>query len=125
MAKEGYDDVRRYKLDQAENNREASVLHAYWPIQEAEQELASSTKDLKGWSVRKQGSITPSMTREPVAAADGPKHWASLKWKDIKVGDVIKLNRDDPVRQIWFYYMLMDQIILPILKLWHWMERQT
>jgi len=57
IAKEGYDDLRRYRLDKAENNREASVLRA--------------------------GSDASGL------------HWETVKWQDINVGDVVRLNRDD------------------------------
>ncbi|KZF26576.1 phospholipid P-type ATPase transporter [Xylona heveae TC161] len=74
MAKEGFDDLRRYRLDKAENDRDAAVLHVYRPtLTDPEQgEAASPT-------------------------APGPKHWAPTKWKDIQVGDIIKLERDDAV----------------------------
>ncbi|KAF2398847.1 phospholipid-translocating P-type ATPase [Trichodelitschia bisporula] len=66
MAKEAYDDFRRYKLDKAENNSEVSVLHAY-----------------------RSTDAGP----EPF----GPLVWATIKWRDLRVGDVIKLKRNDPV----------------------------
>ena len=72
MAKEGYDDWRRYRLDKGENNSDAMVLHAYRPTSEA----------LQG------GKSVASPT-------SGPKHWARTKWKDVQVGDVIKLRRDE------------------------------
>jgi len=74
MAKEGYDDFRRYRLDKEENNREASILHVYEPT----------------------GNASPT---EQLAAAQnvGPIHWAKKKWKDIHVGDIIKLERDQAV----------------------------
>ncbi|KAH0564880.1 hypothetical protein GP486_001737 [Trichoglossum hirsutum] len=70
MAKEGYDDLRRYRLDKAENNREALVLHAH------------------GTSPSTEESSSPTL-------AD-PKHWVATKWKDIQVGDIIRLRRDEP-----------------------------
>ncbi|KAH0547563.1 hypothetical protein FGG08_000288 [Glutinoglossum americanum] len=70
MAKEGYDDLRRYRLDKAENNREASVLHAY--------EHAPATEEI------------------PASASADLKHWEATKWKDIRVGDIIRLRRDEP-----------------------------
>lgn len=65
MAKEGYDDFRRYRLDKEENNREASVLHAYKSMEE-------------GYQEQTQGLV----------------HWATTKWKNIQVGDIVKLERD-------------------------------
>ena len=41
MGKEGYDDVRRYKLDKVENNRTTQVLHAYKPVVEIQQKTHS------------------------------------------------------------------------------------
>ncbi|KAI9791570.1 MAG: hypothetical protein M1833_001491 [Piccolia ochrophora] len=72
MAKEGYDDLRRYRLDQAENNKEASVLHAY--------------KSNETSATHEDGATSP---------ATGPFQWASLKWKDVQVGDVVKVTRDE------------------------------
>lgn len=69
MAKEGYDDLRRYRLDKAENNKRVSVLHAYKSTAEGHQGNASEST--------------------------GPKHWAQSKWKDVQVGDIVKLERND------------------------------
>ncbi|KAF2762871.1 phospholipid-translocating P-type ATPase [Pseudovirgaria hyperparasitica] len=73
IAKEGYDDLRRYRLDKAENKRDAKILHAYQPTATR----LSTDEEISG---------TPNV---------GPIHWASTKWQDIRVGDVVKLNRDD------------------------------
>lgn len=72
MAKEGYDDLRRYRLDKAENNREALILHAYNSIQDSGDEDNRSQSD-----------------------SGDPGHWARTKWQDIQVGHVVKLKRDD------------------------------
>lgn len=68
MAKEGYEDFRRHRLDKAENNREALVLHAYRPVQVEAEELK-----------------------------DGPVHWATVKWQSLQVGDIVKVDRDQPI----------------------------
>lgn len=72
MAKEGYDDLRRYRLDKVENNSDAMVLHAYKPTS--------------------QGVLGGNHLDSPTS---GPKHWAKTKWKDVQVGDVVKLRRDE------------------------------
>jgi phospholipid-translocating ATPase len=74
MAKEGYDDMRRNKLDKAENNKMATVLHSYQP----RKHISDEESDI-------------SMT------ASGPEQWVSRKWQDIKVGDIIKLERNDAI----------------------------
>lgn len=68
MGKEGFDDWRRYRLDKEENNRFAWVLR---PGQDVVSEGAPVTTN----------------------ALD----WVQIKWRDIRVGDVIKLERDQPV----------------------------
>ncbi|KAL1645986.1 drs2 neo1 protein [Diplodia intermedia] len=75
IGKEGYDDLRRYRLDKAENSRTCKVLHAYKPVDKE----ASGTDP-------ENDPTTPSL---------GPTHWAKTKWKDLKVGDVVKLERDE------------------------------
>ncbi|KAL8944703.1 MAG: hypothetical protein Q9216_000271 [Gyalolechia sp. 2 TL-2023] len=72
MAKEGYDDIRRFKLDRAENNKEALVLRSENFLQETSR---GSTRSRSGTSSLKQ--------------------WETIKWKDLRVGDVVKLVRDE------------------------------
>lgn len=66
MGKEGYDDFRRYKLDKEENNRETQIL-------------------------RPNQSTAPS--NSPAA---GSPNWATSKWCKLRVGDIVKLKRDEP-----------------------------
>jgi phospholipid-translocating ATPase len=72
IAKEGYDDLRRYRLDKAENNREAKVLRG------------SKTEPQR-----------VSVDQGSSAASEESLHWESVKWQDINVGDVIRLERDE------------------------------
>lgn len=75
MGKEGFDDWRRYCLDKEENNRLASVL-------------------------RPGASLTVAAAagaNDAVSVSSDAQNWALIKWQDIKVGDVIKLERDQPV----------------------------
>jgi phospholipid-translocating ATPase len=74
ICKEGYDDLRRYRLDKAENNREAKVLRARPSVSSK----SASTDD---------GSVTSS--------SPDTLHWEAIKWLDINVGDIIKLDRND------------------------------
>jgi phospholipid-translocating ATPase len=50
----------------------------------------------KDWLPSREKLKTIASQREN-SFADGPKLWASLKWKDVKVGDIIKLERDHAV----------------------------
>ncbi|CAD6443758.1 10c62500-074a-4e43-b23c-d6e0f0b1208d [Sclerotinia trifoliorum] len=99
MAKEGYDDVRRYKLDQVENNNQTLVLHAYTPVDINEKSHVRA-KGTRSNRVKKGlGIDSPETVHETdiEATASGPKHWATLKWENLKVGDIIKLHRDEAV----------------------------
>ncbi|KAF7586202.1 hypothetical protein BBP40_009304 [Aspergillus hancockii] len=73
MGKEGFDDWRRYRLDKEENNRYVFVLRP-------------------GAGIMAQTSAS-----DGVSVASDAQDWTLVKWKDIKVGDVIKLERDQPV----------------------------
>ncbi|KAI9368792.1 hypothetical protein BJX61DRAFT_197261 [Aspergillus egyptiacus] len=73
MGKEGFDDWRRYRLDKEENNRIAWVLRP-------------------GPNV-----LSRSVTGDSASTSSEKQDWDSVKWKDIKVGDVIRLERDQPV----------------------------
>lgn len=73
MGKEGFDDWRRYRLDKEENNRFASVL-----------------RPGVAFGGHAASSDNASMSSEQ-------QNWAQVKWEDIKVGDVVKLERDQPV----------------------------
>lgn len=73
IAREGFDDLRRYRLDKEENNRSTSVLHAYK-------------------AVPSEDSTDPRPSRTDSL---GPIHWTCSKWKDVQVGDIVKLKRDE------------------------------
>lgn len=66
MAKEGYEDIRRYKLDKAENTKDASVLQVFEP------------------DLRKDSS-----------SASEPMRWITKDWQDVVIGDVVRLKRDE------------------------------
>ena len=74
MAKEGYDDLRRYRLDRAENRETALVLS---------DQRASATS-------------TDDVTSDTTAPGE-QMNWVTTKWEDIEVGDIVKLARDEAV----------------------------
>ncbi|RAH85649.1 haloacid dehalogenase-like hydrolase [Aspergillus japonicus CBS 114.51] len=73
MGKEGFDDWRRYRLDKEENNRNALVLRP------------------------NAGFFHPAAAHDSISVNSDVQGWTLIKWKDIQVGDVIKLERDQPV----------------------------
>ncbi|CAL3969263.1 unnamed protein product [Diplocarpon coronariae] len=93
MGKEGYDDLRRYKLDKIENNRETLVLQSFRPAQESDSRvLGDKLKSLVPSKVRMRVFPSPTSSGEQ---EDRP--WRTLKWHAINVGDIIKLHRDDHI----------------------------
>ncbi len=71
MAKEGYDDLRRYRLDRAENRKTAMVLCGH-----------------------KASAASADSANSGAATAHEWDSWAETRWEDIEVGDVVKLARD-------------------------------
>ncbi|KAL1798035.1 hypothetical protein ACET3X_004641 [Alternaria dauci] len=80
IAKEGYDDLRRWRADQEENKREAKVLRA---SRVSDAVAAATVKDNAG-----DGASVGSPESEGL-------RWETIKWQDINVGDIIKLERND------------------------------
>lgn len=72
MAKEGYDDIRRYKLDKTENNKLALVLGPHRSLPSGD---------------REDDNLAP--------VSPDPLSWSQTKWKDVRVGDVVRLTRDE------------------------------
>lgn len=68
MAKEGYEDHQRHKLDKADNEREVTVLRR----------LPNSAEDSTG-------------------TASKPVERVRKKWQDIQVGDIVRLERNESV----------------------------
>ncbi|SPO04259.1 related to ATPases [Cephalotrichum gorgonifer] len=90
ILKEGFDDYRRHRLDNVENANAVMVL------KEASKARPHAVV-VKRWTTR-----FPFLhkTEEPIREFDeeydGFK-WVSTKWSDVRVGDVLKLTRDESV----------------------------
>lgn len=111
MAKEGYDDIRRSKLDKIENNTEALVLHAFKPLTLEEVEIDDELLSKKDSFSSYRGMAAKAMSKlgrtdnntgndhvsRVVVPMDGSGPWATVKWQDVKVGDIVKLQRDDAI----------------------------
>lgn len=94
--KEGYDDYKRHRLDNVENAQPVTVLRRA--------EEVGSPASRRGWSpvvlanslyhrhVRKAKTLDKAQAE----IVDGFQ-WARVPWKDLRVGDVIKLSRDEEV----------------------------
>lgn len=135
MAREGYDDYRRYKLDKTENRRLARVLYGYRPggaAGQSSQTLVSTAyRRWKSFRNALQPPVPPSSRVEIISVTNGakdpslstpsaskstptvgpvspepdpwsssrsePSPWATVKWIDLKVGDIIELKRNEQV----------------------------
>ncbi|KAI1763276.1 phospholipid-translocating P-type ATPase [Hypoxylon sp. FL1150] len=97
MGKEGYDDYRRYVLDKTENLAPAWVLD---PEGTVETEKTPRKDQLKGFARRKRHKKPEEdgMT-ELQEVGERQKHpeWSMIRWQDLRVGDIIRLQRDDSV----------------------------
>lgn len=71
MAKEGHDDLRRYRLDKEENRREVHLL-IHLPQQEPQ-------------------------TQERGLLLSSSEVWHRRQWQSLKVGDIIRIDRDEPI----------------------------
>ncbi|KAK7413748.1 drs2 neo1 protein [Neonectria punicea] len=101
MAKEGYDDYRRYKLDRVENRSEAWVLADRMnekDARNAEKKMKRRMKKEKNSENSEEHMLddleigTTGTTTSP-----GSEDWVLVQWEHIRVGDIIRLRRDDGV----------------------------
>ncbi|OTB08256.1 hypothetical protein M426DRAFT_317370 [Hypoxylon sp. CI-4A] len=89
IVKEGYDDYKRHRLDNLENANAATVLRR----KSADINPVLSTR--KWFPGRRK---TVETTVQPLEdEVDSEFGWRQVKWQDVKVGDVVKLVRDDAV----------------------------
>ncbi|KAI6381295.1 hypothetical protein MCOR25_001229 [Pyricularia grisea] len=94
IAKEGYDDYKRHRLDKVENARCATVLR---PVSGADEVLGTqrqSSWPLPHFLGKYFQSKALEDRREP--AGEGWE-WRTLQWRDIEVGDVLRLSRNEDV----------------------------
>ncbi|KAH8895828.1 phospholipid-translocating P-type ATPase [Thozetella sp. PMI_491] len=86
IAKEGYDDWKRHRLDKVENARSATVLR----------KAGGDWQRGGHWWLGRRAPAASSV-RDASEEAHTGYRWATMKWRDLKVGDVIKLARDEDI----------------------------
>ncbi|KAI1206839.1 phospholipid-translocating P-type ATPase [Annulohypoxylon truncatum] len=96
MAKEGFDDYRRYVLDKTENLAPAWVLDPERTVEK------NCKKSRKGFFGKKLGGKEPEeeegMTElQDVGGRQDDPIWSAIQWQDLRVGDIIRLQRDHSV----------------------------
>ncbi|KAL5615590.1 hypothetical protein BROUX41_005629 [Berkeleyomyces rouxiae] len=90
MGKEGYDDYRRHRLDQIENTDIAMVL------KKSDGNPTSRKKPQFQLPFKKKKEQDTRHRRVIDEEYDG-HGWTPTQWADIAVGDIIRLERDEPV----------------------------
>ena len=91
IAKEGYDDFRRHRLDKVENANFATVLG---------REDVYTGKIKPPHPLSRWNPFYVKTTAEPRPCPGGEFdgiRWVPTRWSNIKVGDVVCLSRDEPV----------------------------
>ncbi|KAF5711357.1 phospholipid-transporting ATPase DNF3 [Fusarium mundagurra] len=91
IVKEGYDDYRRYRLDKIENAGFATVLGR-------DDKYTGKLRPLNKWT-----KLNPFLTHSTAEPHPVPEEefnglrWVPVRWSEIKVGDIIRLCRDEPI----------------------------
>ncbi|KAI0201225.1 hypothetical protein F4808DRAFT_130891 [Astrocystis sublimbata] len=97
MAKEGWDDYRRYLLDREDNQALIAVL--------APSGIPGEPSTTKGRNLFGRKTDKKKRTEEESDIATGgyksetdrEAGWMRIKWQDVRVGDIIRLERNDRV----------------------------
>ena len=99
MVKEGYDDYKRHRLDNVENAQPVAVLR-----KADEGGLGSGARHFRSWAemvdwLKSRLGHTQKLEAsdlENSEVVDGFQ-WKRAAWRDLRVGDVVKLSRDDEI----------------------------
>ncbi|KAI8603190.1 hypothetical protein EDD21DRAFT_334931 [Dissophora ornata] len=83
IAHEGYDDLRRHRQDSGENNQQANVFRSY---RNATNSSALGSEEL---------SITIPLTPATLAPTPNLPVFQKIKWKDLAVGDIVRVDQND------------------------------
>ncbi|ROW16574.1 hypothetical protein VPNG_01460 [Cytospora leucostoma] len=99
IVKEGYDDYKRHRLDKVENAQPSTVLR-----RADEGQLGTGARYGRSWARsikwpyyrRYSAQKTVNSGLKAAEIVDGFQ-WTTVAWKELKVGDIIKLSRDEEV----------------------------
>lgn len=102
MGKEGWDDYRRYKLDKLENRTEAYLLDPDRGTsnEKPRKDVFHSLRFRKGAAGRESvemDHVVGSTDQNPLWSQNEDVNWSKVQWQDIRVGDVVRLCRDENV----------------------------
>ncbi|KAI4863558.1 phospholipid-translocating P-type ATPase [Hypoxylon rubiginosum] len=97
MGKEGYDDYRRYVLDKTENLAPAWVLDPDGTVESEKTPRRNQLRDITRRMRRREPEEDRMTELQDVSERQKQPEWAMIKWQDLRVGDIIRLRRDDSV----------------------------
>lgn len=102
MGKEGWDDYRRYKLDKLENRTEAYLLDPDRGTsnEKPRKDVFHNLRFRKGAAGRESlemDHVVGSTDQNPLWSQNEDVNWSKVQWQDIRVGDVVRLRRDENV----------------------------
>lgn len=100
MGKEGWDDYRRYKLDKLENRTEAWVLDPDWTVLSDKREGGFRDRLLRrredsSREMEEMSEVVKQEDENPPWSKDEEVRWSKIQWQDIRVGDIVRLRRDE------------------------------
>jgi phospholipid-translocating ATPase len=90
MAKEGWDDYRRYKLDKKENRSLVSVLSP------PKTKSISDGPKRPNKGAQSQMEANAGLTMAELDDLASKKvEWSTIQWQELRVGDIVRLGRDE------------------------------
>ncbi|KAF7189781.1 putative phospholipid-transporting ATPase DNF3 [Pseudocercospora fuligena] len=100
VLKEGYDDFKRHRMDKVENNYWAKVLRLKGGGEDAEHVVPANTLARmvsKALPVSSKSQAPQIVEEKEKDDDDDLFRWSDVRWHNIKVGDILKLKRDDAI----------------------------
>ncbi|TKA62994.1 hypothetical protein B0A55_12070, partial [Friedmanniomyces simplex] len=99
MFKEAYDDFKRHKMDNVENNQYAHLLRKKQAGGHGEASIQALTKtlSLSGMLPWKSKRAHEAVDEVQDSDEDVDLQWVKVRWRNMKVGDIVRLKRDEAV----------------------------
>lgn len=96
VLKEGYDDYKRHRLDMVENAQPVTVLRSAEDTRPSSGRRPWQLSELVKSHYRRRFRNTEVYELDDPETLDG-LHWKRVPWKDLRVGDLVRLSRDEEV----------------------------
>ncbi|KAH8647725.1 phospholipid-translocating P-type ATPase [Xylariales sp. PMI_506] len=90
MAKEAWDDYRRYKLDRSENRSLVWVLD---PLND-HSGAGGGARQARKKGRHDHERSNPRSSQHADGSTDRSDIWVQYKWQDVRVGDILRIDRD-------------------------------